>query len=196
MTQDALGGNADNKSISELTSTIFGHKEGKFVISNRNAETRSSVIISDDGVIITNQNSTVGVMADRGSVTLQGVIYESSKSKNIRKGEYAENDKTKKIFTYQETILVESIPKDVAAQIAGQAGLNIAQGPVEGVDMALGMDGIMPIWTDVSAGPKPHVHSISMKHVHRIEPGHLYRIPEVIGFVKSCLTQLTSFLNA
>jgi hypothetical protein len=193
---DIFGGNNKNKGINLITSVLFDNQEGKLVLSPFNADIKSAVIISKDGVNLTNSKATGGLIVTDNAVTIQGVVYESSKSKNIRKGEYAENDKTKKIFTYQETVLIESIPKDVAAQIAGQAGLNIAQGPVEGVDMALGMDGIMPIWTDVSAGPKPHVHSISMKHVHRIEPGHLYRIPTLIEFVKGCLTQLTSFLNA
>jgi hypothetical protein len=90
---------------------------------------------------------------------------------------------------------MESVPKEAMAVAAGQAGINIAE-PMPGTNTSVGMDGMMNIMTDIAAGPKPHVHSISMKHVHRLEPGHLYRIPPIINFIKTCSEQLKGFLNA
>ena len=195
MFTDIFGGNGLNKGISALKKSLFKHRSGKIVLSNRNSEVKSAVTITDDGVNISNKSATGGIVSSNEAVTIQGVTYLSTKDKNIRKGEYSENDKTVKIFTYKETVLFESIPKEVAAQAAGQVGINISQG-ISGTNTSFGMDGMMPIMTDISAGPLPHIHTISMKHVHRIEPGYLYRLPSVVGFVKSCLSQLTSFLNA
>jgi len=192
---DIFGGNNQNKSIKNLQEGLFGHREGKIVISPKNSELKCSLIVSENDVAITNKDGSVGLLCADGSVTLQGVNYLSSKSKNVRKGEYAENDRTRKIFTFKETVLFESIPKEVLATAAGQVGVNIAE-PMPGTNTSIGMDGIMNIITDVSAGPIPHVHTISMKHVHRIEPGYVYRIPSYIGFIKSAVEQLKGFLNA
>jgi len=192
---DIFGGDIANAAISNLKKSLFSHGDGKIVISNRNREIKSAVIITDDGVNITNGNSTGGVFISNGCVTSQGTSYATAKGTSVRKGEFSENNNTTKIFTYYETVLMESIPKEVASQVAGQAGVNISMS-VPGTNTSIGMDGIMNIVTDLASGPLPHVHSISMKHVHRIEPPTLYRIPSAIGFVKSCLTQLTSFLLA
>lgn len=192
---DILGGNNQNESIKGLKDSLFGHREGKVVVSPKNSEVKTAVIVTEKDVTITNKDGTVGLFCEDGSVTLQGVNYLSSKSKNVRKGEYAENDRTRKIFTFQETVLLESIPKEVAAEAAGLIGVNIAGG-IAGTDTSIGMDGMMPLLTDISAGPKPHIHTISMKHVHRLEPGYVYRIPSYIGFIKSAVEQLKGFLNA
>lgn len=192
---DIFGGDNKNKTTKDLKAKLYGHGEGKIVISPKNSELKTSVIVSDKDVTITNHDGTVGLLCEDGSVTIQGVTYFSGKGKNIRKGEYSENDRTKKIFTFQETVLLESIPKELAVQAAGQLGINISE-PMPGTNTSVGMDGMMNIMTDIAAGPIPHIHSISMKHVHRLEPGHLYRLPSSIGFIKSCLPQLTRFLNA
>jgi hypothetical protein len=191
---DILGGDNQNSFISTLKSYRFLHTDGKIVISPKNSDIKSAVIISDEGVNLTNPNGTCGLFCGDGAVTIQGTLYNTSKGTSIRKGEYSENERTKKIFTYRETVLFESIPTDVASQAAGQAGVNISM--PTGTNSSIGLDGIMNIITDVSAGPIPHVHSISMKHVHRVEPGHLYRIPSMVGVIKSCLAKLTGFLNA
>lgn len=192
---DTFGGDNLNKTINDVKSALFEHSNGKVVISNGNADIKSAVIITDEGVNITNPNATGGLFCSDQCVTVTGTTYFTAKGKSIRKGEYSENEYSRKIFTYRETVLYESMPSEVASQAAGQAGVNMSM-QVPATNTTIGMDGLMNIITDVASGPLPHVHSISMKHVHRLEPPYLYRIPSAIRFIKNCASQLTSFLNA
>lgn len=191
-----FGGSDNNKTLSDIDKKTKRHHSGKVVISNSNADLKNAIVITDDGVKIVSSNTgSGGVSCSNNGVDLQGAVQMTSKHGNVRKGEFSENSRTKKIFTYRETTLLESLPAEAAAMAAGQAGVNLSM-PVPVTDSSIGMDGIMNLVTDVAAGPKPHVHTISMKHVHRIEPGYLYRIPGSIGFIKSTISALTSFFNA
>lgn len=196
MALNSISGNPDNAGIESMRNTLFSHEPGKIAISNRNSERASSIVITDDGVFISNLISSGGVTVSNDGFSTQGVVANTGKGENIIKGEYSENPKSAKIFTYQETTLIESIPKEVAAEIAGkklgvQTSVSIA-----GTNQSVGMDGAFPIVTDIAPGPAPHVHTITMKHVHRIEPAYLYRVPSILSILTGTLDQLNSFFSA
>lgn len=184
--QEAGAGSVNNKGINQIKESLYKDRVGRLVISNRNTERSSSIIVSDDGVIITNANIISGLSVKNNGVNLQGTLFLTSKAENVKKGEYSENPNSARIFTYQETVLLESIPKDLLSDVTGQAGINLSTG----------MDGAFSMVTDFAAGPLPHFHFISMKHVHRIDPAYLYRIPSAVSSIKGAITQLLSFFKA
>ena len=190
---DQITGSTENTGIDELRAAMFSHGPGKIAISNRNSERASTVFISDDGVFITNLVSSGGLRVDNDGVSTQGVVTNTSKGKNIIKGEFSENPKSSKMFTYQETTLIESMPKEVAAEVAGK-GLGVQTSvSIDGTSQSVGMDGGFPIVTDIAPGPIPHVHTISMKHVHRIEPAYLYRVPSSLSMLTGAYDKLKDF---
>lgn len=177
-------GNPENKGVSKTEKILYGHRPGKVVISNRDTEKASAVIVSDDGVRIVDSSLASSISLD-GGVNVQGVMLNTSKGENLKKGEFSENPRSTKIFTYTETVQFESIPKELMSSVAGKIGDNLGTG----------MDGMIPIMTDISAGPLPHFHTISMKHVHRLEPAYLYRVPSVVQFFKGSMSSLTQFFS-
>jgi len=178
-------GSVNNKGINQIRDVLYRDKPGKLVISPNNADRAPSIIISDKGVTIVNSNAASGMTVDSQGTNLQGTVFLTSKAENLKKGEYSENPNSARIFTYQETVLLESIPKDVLSKATGQIGINLSTG----------MDGIFPIMTDIAAGPLPHLHTVSMKHVHRIDPAYLYRIPSAVEMIKGAMQQLTQFFK-
>ena len=177
-------GSADNKGIDQIESILFKSDVGTTTMSNSSASYSHSVVIEDDGIKITNSDATAGMIIS-DAISFLGSCYFVSKGTDIKKGEYSENPNSARLFTYQETVLMESIPKELASEAVGKLGINLSTG----------MDGIMPIMTDISAGPLPHFHTISMKHVHRIDPAYLYRIPTGISFIAGIAKDLQSFFS-
>lgn len=180
----AYSGSPQNQGVSDIRDTVFKYGDGKIVISPSNASRSSSVILDDGGVRIVNSNATSGVMVANDGITLQGVTYFSGKGTTIQKGEFSENPNSQKIFTYKETVIMESIPKEIASQYTAKT---------TGLNASATMDGITPIITDISAGPAPHFHTISMNHVHRLEPSYLYRVPPTVQFISGAMTSLKAF---
>jgi hypothetical protein len=177
-------GSSQNNGIGNIEDSLYADKAGKIVITNKNNERASAIIVSDDGIKITDSGTTTGISIKGTGVVIQGAHNNTSKAENIRKGEYSENPRSNRIFTYQETVLMESVPKQLASAVAGA---------VAGVNLSTGMDGMMPIITDISAGPLPHTHTISMKHTHRVEPAYLYRIPPAVAFIAGAMAALKNF---
>lgn len=180
----AFSGSTLNKGIEETKDAIFSYGDGRIVISPSNSIRSFSVVIDDDSVKMVNSNASSGVMVGKDGVTLQGVTYFSGKGTSIQKGEFSENPNSHKIFTYKETVLIESIPKEVASQYTAK---------ITGLNASSAMDGLMPMVTDISAGPTPHFHTISMNHVHRLEPSYLYRVPPTVQFITGAITSLKGF---
>jgi hypothetical protein len=178
-----ISGSSDNQGIKEIEKVLFRDGFGKIVISPFESDKVPGIIITENGAVITGSNLVGSLAVKDDAVNIQGTTMFTSKGENIKKGEYSENPKNTRKFTYKETVLLESIPQELASQAAGKMGIN------------MGMDGIMPIMTDISAGPLPHMHTISMKHVHRIEPPYLYRIPPSVNFIKGALNQLKQFFS-
>jgi len=164
---------------------FFNTHEGKVAIASKDAEKASAVIIDDDNVTITSRNLVNGIQVGDNGITIQGDLYMTSKGKSIKKAEYTENPNSYKLFTHTETVMAESLVKEVAYKMAGSQGLDISS--------VIG-DGKMPIITDPA--PDGHIHTISMKHVHRVEPQYLYRIPGYIGMFKDFMKPFTEFINA
>jgi len=184
-----ISGSSDNAGVENIRYEIFAHEPGKVSISNRSSEKASSIVITDEGVFISNRASSGGIKISNDGVSTQGVFKSTSKGENIIKGEYSENSKSTKIFTYQETILPESVPAELASAVAGKAGVNLLAGN------DFGMNGVVPIFTDLAPGPIPHFHSISMKHVHRIEPQYLYRVPPIISSLSAVKDNIIAFFK-
>jgi hypothetical protein len=51
------------------------------------------------------------------------------------------------------------------------------------------------LYTDVAAGPLPHMHTISAKHVHAIEPAYLYRMSPLLSGLKETIKSFKAFLG-
>lgn len=192
---DQVTGSPLNNGMNEVGGTLFNAREGKFIISPCNIPKSPAVIIDESAVSITNSTASAGVTVDSG-LSFTGTVLFTGRGPNIKKGEYSENSRSAKLFTYKETILEESIPKDVAAQVAGKSGLNLSVG-VPGTTTSVGMDGMTPLITDFGIGDiEPHVHTVVTQHVHRIEPAYLYRVPDIISVFTGALGQLKDFFTA
>jgi hypothetical protein len=172
---DTKTGSPNNATINFIEDLLYSHRPGKISISNRNAEESSSIVISDAGVVITNNIAVGGISINDRGTSIQGSIAYTSKGETI------------KIFTYQETLLLESVPKEVIAEVAGKT---------TGLNASVGMDGVIPLFTDVAPGPMPHFHLITAKHVHRVEPQYLYRIPSILNIISGAAKQLQGFFSA
>jgi hypothetical protein len=180
-------GSKNNAGVNDMEDSLYSDRSGKVVLSHKHSSRAPAVIVTDNGVYITGPGNAGGIKVDQGGTTIQGVLTMSSSGVNIRKGSYSENPKSNRIFTYKETVLLESMPKDVASQVTGMS---------TGINTGAAMDGVVPIYTDISAGPLPHFHSISMKHVHRVDPAYLYRIPPIVQAIKEIIPNLTQFFAA
>ena len=194
MADNAISSNEEKKEALENTMFLVGDGNAKLSVSN--ADVSAGLRLSSAGVILTEIKGAIGMALHEGAVFIQGLIRHTSKGENIVKGEYSENPRSAKIFTYKETIVPESIPKDVAAQAAGVAGINLSVG-VDGTTTSVGMDGMSPLITDFGIGQiEPHLHTIVTQHVHRIEPVYLYRVPSLVGMVTGAMDNLKQFFAA
>jgi hypothetical protein len=182
-----ITGSPMNPGVSRIEESLFSDRPGQVVFSNRQTDIASAVTVSDEKVAITDLGGTGGVIVKEGGVVIQGTATLTSSGVGVRKGPYSENPKSSRIFTYRETVLMESIPKQLMSTISGKT---------LGTNLDTGMDGVMPIITDISAGPLPHSHTISMKHVHRVDPAYLYRIPPAVAMIKGALSSLKQFFSA
>lgn len=176
-------GNPKNEEVSKIKENLFGFNEGKVSIRTKGNSRAASVVVSNDNVRIVNSNTSSGICVDNDGVGIQGVVYFTGSGTSIGKGVFSENPNSAKLFTYQETVILESIPKEIISPALGKTGIN----------SGFGMDGMIPIMTDISAGPLPHFHSISMKHVHRTEPAYLYKVPTSVRFIAGAISSLKSF---
>jgi len=180
-------GSPENKGVDKVKASLYADRPGKIVISNRSNDKSSAIIVSDDSVKITDGGTTTGISVLKGGVVIQGSHTFTSSGVNIRKGEYSENPRSNRIFTYRETVLPESVPTELASEVAGYT---------DGANISSGMDGVFPIMTDFAPGPVPHFHTISMKHVHRVDPAYLYRIPPAVNFIAGAIKVLSQFSKA
>jgi hypothetical protein len=184
-----------NPTVNWIDDFVFSHKPGKISISNRNADKSSAIVITDSGVTITNEATTGGLtVSDRG-VAIQGTLTITSKGESVKKAEYSENPRSMRIFTYTETVSEEAIPKEIASEVAGAAGINTSVG-VAGTQSSVGMDGILPLVTGPAIGvEEAHFHIVVTPHVHRIEPAYLYRIPSVLTIFSGAIGELKGFFG-
>ncbi len=173
--------------LGTLEEKMYNVKEGMKVLSVEDADKSTAIILSKEEIILTNKKTTSGINVSDSGITIQGETFFTSHGKSIRKGNYSENPDSVKLFTYPETVYVESLAKEAIYKAAGIVGIDVHK--------IIG-DGFMPIITDVGAGPLPHIHSITTKHVHRIEPTYLYKIPGCIKAFKGFMSLFTSFLAA
>ena len=162
---------------------------GSMAISIDSTKRSPSVVIRNNGVTIMSNNPSFGISVDDGGVSIQGQLAFSSSGKTITKGMYSENDKSAKPFTYQETLLVPAIALEAAyTQLAKQIGSDMAS--------AMLKTGVGMLYTDIAAGPLPHMHTISAKHVHAIEPAYLYRMSPMLSGLKDTIKNFKTFLGA
>ena len=177
-------GSTKNDGVGNIEDVLYSSKAGKIVISPKNSPKASAIMISEDGVRITGGSTATGFSVKDGGVAAQGVLTITGSGENIHKSNYSENPKSNRIFTYQETIVLESIPKELSSKMSGYT---------TGSNISSGMDGVFPIVTDFEPGPLLHAHTISMKHVHRVDPSYLYRIPQAVSFIAGALKELKQF---
>lgn len=173
---------SSNKSAVLTDDRLFGVRSGNVVFSNKNAEKANAVIISDNGIVITNSIALGGIQVSDSKNSIQGVVSFSSKGTRIRKGEFTENDKASREYTYRETVMSDTVPDVLRSTFDS---LNV---------IGFELDGIAPIITDPSVEGGPgHFHTISMKHTHRIEPAYLYKVPAQIGILRNCIGRIVDF---
>ena len=163
---------------------------GTIVIAPNTALRSSSIIISEKGISLCSSNPSVGIFIDDGGVTIQGQNAKSSYGTRLTKGQYSENDKSPKPYTYTETVRFEAMALEQAYTQLGKQGIDIS------TITQLANEGKMPIMTDIAAGPLPHMHTInSFKHVHKVEPAYLYRVPAILTTLKQTIKDFTNFLK-
>ena len=175
--------------ITTLENNMFREKEGMIVLSNRDSENGTSLRISDEHIILTNNGMYGGISVCDQGIVIQGDVFFTAEGTTIKKGNYSENPNSAKIFTYTETIELEANAKEKLAEAAGKLGINTGE---------LTKGGIMQLMTSVggSAGiAVPHVHTMMFKHVHRVEPAYLYRIPNVIKVFTSACGSIYDFFK-
>lgn len=147
-----------------------------------------AVIVSNSGVTLVSNNPSFGVYVDDGGVSIQGAVSFSSSGKSITKGNYSENSRSAKPYTYSETLQVVATGLEIAyTQLAKQVGSDIA---FQMLKVGPGM-----LYTDIAAGPLPHMHTISAKHVHAIEPAYLYRMSPLLSGLKETIKSFKAFLG-
>jgi hypothetical protein len=174
--------------MKNLDYEFFRVKEGDVILTSQDhAENAAMIRVSLDSVHMHSSDIINGINITRNGIFLQGDTVFTGYGTGIIKSNYSENPKGAKMFTYPETVYFESAAKETAYKTLGEmSGINASQADV----------GLMPLITDVSAGPLPHVHTISMKHVHRIEPAYLYRIPGYVKMFSGFFDLFKSFLSA
>ena len=161
-------------------------KSGTVILSNDDSESSPAVIVNNDGVAIMARESITGITVDKSSVVIQGGLLITGEGKDIRKGKYTENPKGAKIFTYTETVQMESEGKAALAEGAGKMGLNTDD---------FTKDGIVPLMTTFDGYPLIHSHRMLFKHTHRIEPAYLYRIPGYVKVLAGFISKFSKFLS-
>jgi len=188
MAQDQVAGNPEN--LKDQEEIMFPIEEGRASISISNADVSSGIIFDDLGQALIDNFGAVGILIRNGTVFIQGVLRNTSKGENLIKGEYSENPRSAKKFTYTEFVPLASAEAETAYRgLAGETGGELAS-------KALDYAGA-PIITDVSPGPLPHVHAITQfKHVHRIEPAYLFRVPSSVGIITGVMKKLQQFFSA
>ena len=161
---------------------------GTIALSIDSTSRSPSVVVSNTGVTICSNNPSFGINVDDGGVSIQGAVAFSSSGKSITKGNYSENSRSAKPYTYTETLQVASVALETAyTQLAKQVGSDIA---FKMLKVGPGM-----LYTDVSYGPLPHIHTISAKHVHAIEPAYMYRMSPLLSGLKETIKQFKVFLG-
>ncbi len=176
-------------SLPALENKMYREKEGTTVISNRDSEESTSIIISDDGITLASNNISSGISTSNNGVLLQGDILFTSKGTSIKKSNYSENPNSAKIFTYTETISTEADAKEGLASIAGKLGVNTGD---------LTKEGIVPLLTGMPIGAGtilPHTHAMLFEHVHRVEPAYLYRVPAVLKSFSGAMDSIFNFFQ-
>ncbi len=176
-------------SLSALEDNMYREKEGTTVISNRDSEESTSITISDDGITLASHNISSGISMSNTGILLQGDILFTGKGTSIKKSNYSENPNSAKIFTYTETIELESNAKEKLAEAAGQLGINTDD---------LTKSGIVPLMTNIGGSTGiavPHVHTMMFKHVHRTEPAYLYRVPAVLKSFSGAMGSIFDFFQ-
>ena len=172
----------------DIENTLYKVKEGTVVISNKDAEKSSSVIISDEGIKLTDMNAVHGIEIGNAGVTIQGDLLITGKGISIKKGEYSENPNSAKMFTYADVIFVQGDVEEKAYKEAGKmAGVNLSQ---------LTENVWIPTFTGEAGGATlpAHVHPL-FPHVHRIEPPYLYRVPGIVKLFTGCFQKLFDFFK-
>jgi hypothetical protein len=176
---------ADDQTFKDVADEVGA---GTMVISVDSTRRSPSLILKNTGVTIVSNDPAIGINVDDSGISFQGKIAFSSSGKNISKGIYTENDKSAKPYTYKETVVVEAAIKGAAYEQLGKQGIDIS---------SFTKDGIIPIITDVSAGPLPHMHTIkAFQHVHKVEPAYLYRISPVLSCLKETIKSFKSHLSS
>ena len=170
----------------KLESLIYRAKPGRVIISNKDSDRSSSVVIDDDGVAIVSSNAACGVIVGDDGILIQGDVVMMGYGKSIKKSHFSENPKGAKIFTYTETIAAEAAIKEKLAEVVGQLGINTGE---------LTKTGIVPLITNIGGIP-PHLHTMMFQHVHRVEPQYIYRIPSYLTMFKDFMGFFTKFLSA
>lgn len=158
---------------------------GTMVLSVDSSKRSPSVILKNSGVTIVGNNPAIGVNVDDSGMSMQGNIVFSSSGKNIVKGIYSENAKSAKPYTYTETVNVEASAKEAAYTVLAQQGVDIS---------SLTEKGMIPLVTNISFGPVPHLHTMMFQHVHKIEPAYLYRMPSILTAFKETSKSFQRFL--
>ena len=188
---------ADNYAVNSMEAKLFNVESGKVVLSNRNWPRASAVIISDQGVRITDNQANVGVDVSNSGITMQGTMFFTGKGRSIKKGEYSENPNSARTYSYTDTPLYPTKYGSKFAEKAMEEVLNGLSNDIpEEVLKKAGLDSMLPLITDeipIGADILPHAHTITMKHIHRIEPAYLYRVPPQIGIIQGAQSALKSF---
>lgn len=176
------------EALKSVQEKMFQYKEGKVIVSSRNYEYSAAVIVGEDSIFMVNSGANNGISITKNGIAIQGSVTMSASGKSITKGHYSENPASYKLFTYPETVYIESLARELAYNSLGKSS---------GADTSSVIgNGKMPIITDISAGPLPHTHTISMKHVHRLEPAYLYRIPAMVNVFKNFKSLFNEFLSS
>ena len=175
--------------ITTLENNMFLEKEGTIVLSSRDSENGTSIIVSDEHITLTNNGMYGGISVSDQGIVIQGDVFFTAEGTSIKKGNYSENPNSAKIFTYTETIELEANAKEKLVEVASKLGINTGE---------LTKGGIMQLMTNVggSAGiAVPHVHTMMFKHVHRVEPAYLYRIPNAIKIFTGAFEPIYDFFK-
>ena len=160
---------------------------GTMVLSVDSATKSPCVVLKSDSVSMRSINPGIGIHVDDSGISFQGKMSFTSSGDAIVKGNYTENKNSYKPYTYQETIaMAATAVEQVYNQLASQ-GVDVSQ---------LTKNGLGYLVTDVSAGPIPHVHTISMHHVHAVEPAYLHKLSPLLNGMQGILDSFKSFLGS
>jgi len=188
----------NNENLSSLTSRMQS-VDGRKVFKASEVAGAPALIISGEDIIIAGPEGKTGAFFDKSGVTLQGDLFFTSYGTHIKKAHFSENPNSAKIFTYTETIEAEALIKEKLTGIANKVGIDTDEMlDKAGIGSLSGMTkgGMIPLMTDISYGPIPHIHTMLFKHVHRVEPAYLYSTPKYIKLFSNFTKLFTNFLSA